>query len=166
MNSCTVTHSPSLTQNSGPISTAQLATNYNDILYASVRTVAKISNVPGTTNAFIFYANDNQEIDFAFLTSDLSKAWLTNEQNSYTSPYSTYSVAAPGDASTAWHEYRLDWLPGVSKFFIDGVLVQTITDNVPTTPGSWIWNNWYVYSVVMYHLLHKNHANCTLIFQE
>lgn len=129
-------------QTNGPISTAQLTTNYNDILYASVRTVAKISNVPGTTNAFIFYANDTQEVDFAFLTSDLSKAWLTNEQNSNTSPYSTYSVAAPADANTAWHEYRLDWLPGVSKFFIDGVLVQTITDNVPTAPGSWIWNNW------------------------
>ncbi|KEQ78128.1 concanavalin A-like lectin/glucanase, partial [Aureobasidium namibiae CBS 147.97] len=128
--------------NGSPISTAQLATNYNDILYASVRTVAKISNVAGTTNAFIFYSNDTQEIDFAFLTSDISKAWLTNEQNSNTSPYSTYNVAAPADANTAWHEYRLDWLPGVSKFFIDGVLVQTITDNVPTAPGSWIWNNW------------------------
>ncbi|KAH0400097.1 concanavalin A-like lectin/glucanase, partial [Aureobasidium melanogenum] len=129
-------------QTTGPISVAQLETEYSDILYASVRTVAKISNVPGTTNAFIFYANDTQEVDFAFLTSDISKAWLTNEQTSYGSPYTTYSVAAPADANTAWHEYRLDWLPGVSKFYIDGVLVQTITDNVPTTPGSWIWNNW------------------------
>ncbi|KAI4716600.1 concanavalin A-like lectin/glucanase [Aureobasidium sp. EXF-10727] len=129
-------------QTTGPISTAQLATNYADILYASVRTVAKISNVPGTTHGFIFYANDTQEVDFAFLTSDISKAWLTNEQTGYGAPYSTYSVAAPADANTAWHEYRLDWLPGVSKFYIDGVLVQTITDNVPSTPGSWIWNNW------------------------
>ncbi|KAH0369426.1 concanavalin A-like lectin/glucanase, partial [Aureobasidium melanogenum] len=129
-------------QTTGPISVAQLETEYSDILYASVRTVAKISNVPGTTNAFIFYANDTQEVDFAFLTSDISKAWLTNEQTSYGAPYTTYSVAAPADASTAYHEYRLDWLPGVSKFYIDGALVQTITDNVPTTPGSWIWNNW------------------------
>ncbi|KAK6004897.1 hypothetical protein QM012_007676 [Aureobasidium pullulans] len=129
-------------QTTGPISVAQLETDYSDILYASVRTVAKISNVPGTTNAFIFYANDTQEVDFAFLTSDISKAWLTNEQTSYGSPYSTYNVAAPSDANTAWHEYRLDWLPGASKFYIDGVLVQTITDNVPTTPGAWIWNNW------------------------
>ncbi|TIA77337.1 concanavalin A-like lectin/glucanase [Aureobasidium pullulans] len=129
-------------QSNGPISVAQLATSYSDILYGSVRTVAKISNVPGTTHGFIFYANDTQEVDFAFLTSDTSKAWLTNEQVTYTSPYSTYSVAAPGDASSAYHEYRLDWLPGVSKFYIDGVLVQTITDNAPSTPGSWIWNNW------------------------
>ncbi|KAI5238235.1 concanavalin A-like lectin/glucanase [Aureobasidium subglaciale] len=126
----------------GPISVAQVATSYSDILYGSVRTVAKISNVPGTTHGFIFYANDTQEVDFAFLTSDISKAWLTNEQVNYSSPYSTYSVAAPGDASSTYHEYRLDWLPGVSKFYIDGVMVQTIKDNAPSTPGSWIWNNW------------------------
>ena len=124
-----------LTNFPGPISVAQIATSYSDILYGSVRTVAKISNVPGTTHGFIFYANDTQEVDFAFLTSDVSKAWLSNEQVTYGSPYSTYSVAAPGDASSAYHEYRLDWLPGVSKFFIDGVLVQTITDNVPSTSG-------------------------------
>ncbi|KAI5271496.1 concanavalin A-like lectin/glucanase [Aureobasidium subglaciale] len=129
-------------QTNGPISSAQLATSFNDILYASIRTVAKISNVPGTTHGFIFYANDTQEVDFAWLTSDVSKAWLTNEQVSYGSPYSTYSVGAPADASSAYHEYRLDWLPGVSKFYIDGALVQTITDNSPSTPGAAIWNNW------------------------
>lgn len=118
-----------------------MQTDYDDILYASVRTVAKISNVPGTTHGFIFYSNDTQEVDFAFLTSDISKAWLTNEQVTYSSPYSTYNVAAPSDANTAWHEYRVDWLPGTSRFFVDGVLVKEITDNVPTTPGSWIWNN-------------------------
>ncbi|KAI5205053.1 concanavalin A-like lectin/glucanase [Aureobasidium subglaciale] len=135
-------------QTDGPISSAQLTTSFNDILYASIRTVAKISNVPGTTHGFIFYANDTQEVDFAWLTADVSKAWLTNEQVSYGSPYSTYSVGAPADASSAYHEYRLDWLPGVSKFYIDGVLVQTITDNSPSTPGrtdknsAAIWNNW------------------------
>ncbi|KAI5196297.1 hypothetical protein E4T38_08594 [Aureobasidium subglaciale] len=87
----------------GPISVAQVATSYSDILYGSVRTVAKISDVPGTTHSFIFYANDTQEVNFAFLTSD-----LTNEQVNYSSPYSTYSVAAPGDASSTYYEYRLD----------------------------------------------------------
>ncbi|KEQ90567.1 hypothetical protein AUEXF2481DRAFT_9367 [Aureobasidium subglaciale EXF-2481] len=61
-------------QSSGPISVAQVATSYSDILYGSVRTVAKISDVPGTTHSFIFYANDTQEVNFAFLTSDVSKA--------------------------------------------------------------------------------------------
>ena len=116
-------------QTKGPISSAQFTTAYDDILYGSVRTVAKISNVPGTTHGFSFYSNDSQEIDFAFLTSNPGVAHLTNEQVSPTSPPTSYQVAAPSDATTAYHEYRVDWLPGQAQFFIDGKLVQTITDN-------------------------------------
>ena len=116
-------------QKKGPISSAQFTTAYDDILYGSVRTVAKISSVPGTTHGFSFYSNDSQEIDFAFLTSSPGFAHLTNEQVSPTSPPSSYQVSAPNDATTAYHEYRVDWIPGKAQFFIDGKLVQTITDN-------------------------------------
>lgn len=139
---------PSLTltvpggQTKGPISSAQITTAYDDIMYGSVRTVAKISSVPGTTHGFSFYSNDTQEIDFAFLTTDSSIAHLTNEQISADSPATSYQISAPSDATTAYHEYRVDWLPGKAQFFIDGQLVQTITGNVPTTPGFWLWNNW------------------------
>ncbi|KAI4719518.1 concanavalin A-like lectin/glucanase [Aureobasidium sp. EXF-10727] len=129
-------------QTKGPISSAQITTAYDDILYGSVRTVAKISNVPGTTHGFSFYSNDTQEIDFAFLTSNTGVAHLTTEQVSPDSPQSSYQVSAPSDATSAYHEYRVDWLPGKAQFFIDGKLVQTITDNVPTSPGFWLWNNW------------------------
>lgn len=44
------------------ISSAQMTTGYSDILYGSVRTVAMISGVAGTTNAFSFYSNDTQEV--------------------------------------------------------------------------------------------------------
>lgn len=101
-----------------------------------------VSNVPGTTHGFSFYANDNQEIDFAFITSNLSQVHLTNEQVSATAPSTSYTAAAPADAATAWHEYRVDWTANQTSFFIDSVLIQTITDNVPTTAGFWLWNNW------------------------
>ncbi|GAB7350070.1 hypothetical protein MBLNU459_g0739t1 [Dothideomycetes sp. NU459] len=129
-------------QTSGPISSSQMQTTYTDILYGSVRTVAMVSGVAGTTHGFTFYSNDTQEIDFAFLTNDITLAHFTNEQVNSTSPGTSYTTAAPSDAATAWHEYRVDWVPGASKFFIDGVLVYTITGNVPTTPGFWLWNNW------------------------
>ncbi|GAB7351581.1 hypothetical protein MBLNU459_g2203t1 [Dothideomycetes sp. NU459] len=129
-------------QIAGPISSAQLVTVYSDILYGSVRTVAKVSSVAGTTHGFTFYANDTQEIDFAFLTTDDTKVHFTNEQVSSTSPSTSYVGTAPSDASTAFHEYRVDWIPGKTMFYIDSVLVQTITGNVPTTPGFWLWNNW------------------------
>lgn len=37
-------------QTKSPIQGAEITTAYNDVLYASVRTVAKVSSVPGTCN--------------------------------------------------------------------------------------------------------------------
>lgn len=129
-------------QTSGPISVSQITTAYDDILYGSVRTIAMISNVPGTTHGFSFYSSDTQEVDFAFITSDISVAHITNEQTSDAEEASSYTVKAPSDAATAWHEYRLDWTSNATYFYIDGTLVYNITDNVPSQPGFWLWNNW------------------------
>ncbi|THY27038.1 concanavalin A-like lectin/glucanase [Aureobasidium pullulans] len=142
------TKDPSITltvpggQQHGPVSSAQITTGFADILYGSVRTVAKVSNVPGTTHGFSFYANDTQEVDLAFLTSDISVIHLTNEQLTPDSELSSYQVDAPSDAATAWHEYRVDWLPGVTNFYIDSELVHSIDRNVPTTPSFFLWNSW------------------------
>lgn len=128
-------------QKTGPISSAQLVTSYSDILFGSVRTVAMISATPGTTHGFTFYSNDTQEIDFAFLTSSLTYAHLTNEPTNG-GDASTVQYAAPSDATTKFHEYRVDWSATSSSFFIDSVLVATITTNVPSSAGFWVWNNW------------------------
>ncbi|THW31849.1 concanavalin A-like lectin/glucanase [Aureobasidium pullulans] len=129
-------------QSTGPISSAQITTAYSDILFGSVRTVAMVSGAAGTTHGFTFYANDNQEVDFAFLSSDPSVVHLTNEQVNSTSPFSTYTVSAPSDATSAYHEYRLDWTADATRFYIDGTLVHTITENVPSQQGFWLWNSW------------------------
>ena len=56
---------------------------------------------------------------------------------------STYTAGtAPADATSAVHEYRLDWDQDSTKFYVDGVLQQTMTTNVPSKAGYWIWNNW------------------------
>ena len=40
------------------------------------------------------------------------------------------------------HEYRVDWTPESSSFYLDGVFQQKIDTNVPTTSGVWTWNAW------------------------
>ncbi|PNS18942.1 Beta-glucanase [Sphaceloma murrayae] len=125
-----------------PILSAELQTRAKDILYGSVRTVAMASTVAGTTHGFSFYSNDTQEADIAFLTDDTSVLHLTNEQSGYGQPVTSYSVPAPSDATNAWHEYRMDWVPGKTMFYIDGELVSQINQNVPATPGFFLWNNW------------------------
>lgn len=54
----------------------------------------------------------------------------------------TYATgAAPANVAIV-HEYRVDWVPSKTMFFLDGVLQQTFTTNVPTKAGPWVWNNW------------------------
>ncbi|KAH0142285.1 hypothetical protein KCU67_g14105, partial [Aureobasidium melanogenum] len=44
--------------------------------------------------------------------------------------------------SAGFHEYRFDWLKGVTKFYVDGKYVGELSKNVPKVPGSMVWNNW------------------------
>ena len=100
-------------------SSTQLYTSYNDILYGSVRAVVLLSNATGFTS----FRSDTMEIDVN---------WLAY--------HSTYDTSVVSDASTAWHEYRVDWLPGTTSYYIDGTLVDSTASEA--TPGLWLWNAW------------------------
>lgn len=155
-------------QHSSPYISAQIETTVTNILYASVRTTALFSSVAGTCHGLFFYKNDNQEIDIEYLTnrSAISNSFSslpnqggastwTNKQKSRLPLHYTLQATTPGTLeSTAFgvgavnpaneeHEYRIDWTAGKVQFFLDGELQQTFTgNNVPTMPGSWLWNNW------------------------
>ncbi|KAI4857944.1 concanavalin A-like lectin/glucanase [Aureobasidium sp. EXF-8846] len=129
-------------QKRSPIQGAEFTTAYDDILYASVRTVAKVSAVPGTCHGFFFYKSDNQETGIEIRTSYPDQIFLTNQKSSRTSAASTFDTTSPSGMSTGFHEYRFDWLEGVTKFYIDGKYVGAMKKNVPTVPGSMVWNNW------------------------
>lgn len=129
-------------QTKSPLSAAEIRTSYDDILYGSVRTVAKASSVAGTCHGFFFYLNDNQETDIELLTSDLSAAHFTNQAVVAGKSSSTITAKSPSTISSTYHEYRLDWVPGKTMYYIDGVLKKTLTANVPSKAGSWVWNNW------------------------
>lgn len=129
-------------QTSSPILSAQVTTAYDDVLYASVKTVARVSNVRGTVHGFFMYKDDWQETDIEFRTGDLSVVHYTNQRTMPGQPETTYPVAAPADAATTFHEYRYDWLADRVDFYLDGVLQKTIMENVPSAPGWLMWNNW------------------------
>ncbi|KAG9689108.1 hypothetical protein KCU95_g11895, partial [Aureobasidium melanogenum] len=100
-------------------SSTQLYTSYNDILYGSVRAVILLSNATGFTS----FRSDTMEIDLK---------WLDY--------HSTYDTSVVSDASTQWHEYRVDWLSGNTNYYIDGNLVDSIASEA--SPGLWLWNAW------------------------
>jgi hypothetical protein len=100
-------------------SSTQLYTAYNDILYGSIRAIILLSNATGFTS----FRSDTMEIDVNWLAA-----------------HSTYDTSVVSDASTAWHEYRVDWLPGTTNYYIDGKLIDSTASEA--TPGLWLWNAW------------------------
>lgn len=88
-----------------------------------------------------FYHSDYQETDIEILTHDGS-VWLNNQATSPSGKESFLTQNLPPDAATTFHEYRLDWVPRKTQLYIDGVLQFTQTENVPSSAGPWLWNNW------------------------
>ncbi|THZ19917.1 concanavalin A-like lectin/glucanase [Aureobasidium pullulans] len=129
-------------QTQSPIQGAEFTTAYDDILFASVRTVAKVSNVAGTCHGFFFYKSDTQETDIEIRTSFPTTLFLTNQKSSPKALTSTFDTKSPLGMTSDFHEYRFDWLKGVTKFYVDGKFVGSLKKNVPTMPGSMVWNNW------------------------
>ena len=140
------------------VASAEVNTDFN-VLYASVCTYAVLSSEPGVCNGLFFYHSDRQEADIEYLTNTTSESVIYNFPNNFTSAsnglqYTNQALdgvmddsskgygALPENATTEVHEYRLDWLPDSTTFFVDGVQQAQLTGNVPTEEGQWVWNNW------------------------
>ncbi|CAN8096084.1 unnamed protein product [Discula destructiva] len=136
-------------QTAPPYSSAEVSTTVSNILYASVRTVAILSEPAGVCNGQFFYYDDNQESDIEWLSDPNSlsnqgtrKLWFTNQDADLDGVNTDNAVTPPTDPTTSEHEYRLDWTPGRVTWYIDGAEAWTTTSDVPDTPGSWLFNNW------------------------
>ncbi|MCJ1243780.1 hypothetical protein MMC30_000977 [Trapelia coarctata] len=130
-------------QNTSPIHGSEVQTAFQDILYGSVRTTVQVSDIGGTCHGMFYYKDDNQETDIEILTADLSSgAHYTNQPNTPGQMSTTATHPLPANATVVMHEHRLDWLPGQTVYYLDGVQTKVLTSNVPSDPGSWLWNNW------------------------
>ena len=130
-------------QTQSPILGAQISTLNEDILYGSVRTTLKASTVPGTCHGAFFYKDDNHEVDIEVITGDTWKGvHYTNQKSSLEAEATTVRMALASDATTTFQEYRIDWLPDRTDFYLDGTLQKSLQANVPAIAGSWLWNNW------------------------
>lgn len=98
-----------------------------------------------------FYKSDCQEIDIEYLPDPSSKSnppgspplQYTNQPTDCSPGGSTHGTKpAPSDATSAEHEYRVDWVDGRVDFYTDGILQDSFTTNVPTEAGPWTWNIW------------------------
>lgn len=140
------------------VSSAEVVTTDDTILYGSFRTTAILPTVPGAVVGFFSYVNPGGEQDMEFLTNLTAQSndpyntglpgtprtpplQLTNHAADFAS--SKHAVAAGAATATSEeHEYRLDWAPGLSRYFIDGEEVQRFEELVPDVASTLIWNSW------------------------
>ncbi|KAG5760504.1 hypothetical protein H9Q72_011396 [Fusarium xylarioides] len=103
-------------QKSKPYKAAEVATEIENIKYASVRTTAILSEPAGVCNGMFFYQSDSQETDIEWLSDPKSKSnyngirrlWFTNQDNDGDGEPSHKPVLPPANPTTTKHEYRID----------------------------------------------------------
>ncbi|KAM0751254.1 concanavalin A-like lectin/glucanase [Meredithblackwellia eburnea MCA 4105] len=135
----------------GSINSAEIATKFT-MLYANITTRAKISKVPGTCASTFFYKNDNQEIDIEMLSSYITTGSqdgavpagleFTNQAVKPGGTETNKAVPYGFDPTAGFHDYTIVWTNRMTRFYTDGQLRATLTTNVPTQAGPWVWNNW------------------------
>ena len=104
---------------------------------------------PGTVLGFFTYQSDTSESDIEILTSDPISDIRYSNQPDYNI---TTDQAVPGASTdltlqnnidwTDWHDHRIDWYEGISRWYVDGQLMLEKTINVPATPAQLILNLW------------------------
>ena len=138
-------------QTTSPLSSGEVGTTVSNIFHASVRTVAILTDVHGVCNGFFFYKDNQQEIDIEWLSDPTSLSnpgdgsrplHFTNQDANGDGQKTFTTVPVSTDVVSTEHEYRVDWTDGRVGFYFDGQLEWETSQDVPTVPGSWLWNNW------------------------
>ncbi|KAF6836042.1 endo-1,3-1,4-b-glucanase [Colletotrichum plurivorum] len=140
----------------GLVPVAEIDSSRHDLSYGSFRAVMKIPDVAGTCAAFFWYHNDTQEIDMEFLTREFDSDNNTYPVNivlqSRASLEKGYDAAGTGNfikvnlgfnPTTAFHEYRIDYLRDRVIFYADGTVIGSMNGSaVPTEGGHLILQHW------------------------
>jgi endo-1,3-1,4-beta-glycanase ExoK len=98
------------------------------------------SAVSGTvTDVFNFISDSETEIDFEYQGQTPSTLEMTN----YSTVSHSQSTATPvPGADSSFHEYKYVWNPGRIEFYLDGTLVSTHTEHIPSAPAAVMVNLW------------------------
>ncbi len=91
------------------------------------------------TDVFNYIDDSQTEIDFEYegqLPSTLEMTNYSGVSNSQTS-----STAVPG-ADGSFHEYKFVWSAAKIEFYVDGALVSTHTQHIPSAPAAALINLW------------------------
>ncbi|OZJ03601.1 hypothetical protein BZG36_03696 [Bifiguratus adelaidae] len=126
-----------------------VSTKRKDILYGSFRATMKTTMIAGTVASFYFYYDDNAEFDVELLSYQKNPStvyWAIHPDIKLANGGSsnlTHAVTPLNfDPTAAFHEYRMDWVPGQVTFYVDSIMQARFVTNIPSVPGAIIFNHW------------------------
>jgi hypothetical protein len=136
-------------------SAAEIESTSTGYHFLSVRMRARTRGGPGAVTAMFTYRpppspqNQSlvQEADLEILTRDPPAYVQYTNQPAWNAtsdiPDATRNVTLPGGRRWSdWADYRMDWTPGSSTWFVNGQQVSRITFQAPRDPAQVIFNAW------------------------
>jgi beta-glucanase (GH16 family) len=141
-------------------SAAEIDTTSLNYHYVSARYLARVVGdtggcggiftyrCPSSTGSCSSSSTDVEEGDIEILTrGPTDKIQLTNQPSESASgeniPQATINATlANGAEWSAWNEYRYDWLSGLSTWYVNGVIVGSLSFQAPKNPAQLILNMW------------------------
>ena len=123
--------------------------------FLSIRMMARTKGPPGAVTAMFTYRPPPtphnmllvQEADLEVRTRDPPVYVQYTNQPSWNAtsdiPESTRNVTLPGGRRWSdWAQYRMDWTPGSTTWFVNGQLHSTISFQAPRDPAHVMFNSW------------------------
>ncbi|KAL9039766.1 MAG: hypothetical protein Q9214_004743 [Letrouitia sp. 1 TL-2023] len=134
-------------------STSNIESIENDYFHASIRIRARVNGAAGACAGMFTYFSDKQESDIEILTRDGHSTMRATNQpgvdmEGKVIPEASTQATVTGDSNgangswTEWNEYQLDWLPGHSEWFVNGVSNTNKSYGVPTEPSNFQIKMW------------------------
>ncbi|ORY62056.1 concanavalin A-like lectin/glucanase domain-containing protein [Pseudomassariella vexata] len=128
-----------------------LSKNYH---FLSMRMKARTRGAPGAiTSMFTYRPSPDgtlaslQESDLEVRTMDpRNKISYTNQpaysEDGETNPKASENATVGRSSWDDWQYHRMDWTPGSSSWYVDGVLVASSTFQTPRDPSTVLFNVW------------------------
>ncbi|KAF2455699.1 concanavalin A-like lectin/glucanase domain-containing protein, partial [Lineolata rhizophorae] len=119
-----------------------------NVTYLSLRLLARVSGSSGAVAGFFTYHNDTSETDIEVLTRDPTSAVhysnqpTADDEDNIIAGATFNNSMPPGQPWDDWQVHRLDWLPGQSVWYVNGVQTGATRINVPDVAQMVILNMW------------------------
>jgi len=127
-------------------SAAEVEHLQKNIYHASLRFRARIMGSAGAVAGLFTFFDDTNESDIEILTRDTPATYRFTNQPGVNKKGDEIPQASQKVENLPrwdeWRTHRIDWLPSMSRWFVDGKFVTQSSYSVPRKPSGLIMNMW------------------------